>query len=75
MKTRCTLLAACMLCLGLAACGDSSLLTPEAPRFDGGSTAGSGNRTEAMPTATSTTETAAGGGIVERGGHTIGTGY
>ena len=73
MKTRCTLLAACMLCLGLAACGDSSLLTPESPRFNG-STAGSGNRTETTPTTTSTTETTVGGVLVERNGSTAGSG-
>lgn len=74
MKTRCTLLAACMLCLGLAACGDSSLLTPEGPRFDGGHTAGSGNRTDLTPTATSSTETLTDTLYVERGGHTAGSG-
>ena len=73
MKIRCTLLAACMLCLGMAACGDSSLLTPEGPRFDGGSTIGSGNRTETTPTPTSTMDTT----LVlpaERGGYGIGSG-
>ena len=73
MKTRCTLLAACMLCLGLAACGDSSLLAPEGPRFDGGYTIGGGNRadTTAVTPVTGTTAT---GTTAERGGYTIGGG-
>ncbi len=37
------LLAACMLSLGLAGCGDS-LVTPDRPSFDGGFTIGGGNR-------------------------------
>ena len=73
MKTRCTLLAACMLCLGLAACGDSSLITPVGPRFDGGSTIGSGNRTDTT-TVTAPTGTTVSGAPVERGGSTIGSG-
>ena len=74
MKIRCTLLAASMLCLGLAACGSSSPLAPEAPRFDGGHTAGSGNRAEETTTITSTTETTVDSMTVERGGHTAGSG-
>lgn len=72
MKTRCTLLAACMLCLGLAACGDSSLLTPEGPRFDGGHGFGSGNRADTTTTVTSSSDTTVVLGA-ERGGHTIGS--
>ncbi len=37
MKNRYTLLTAGVLCLGLSACGNSSLLAPESPSFDGGS--------------------------------------
>jgi hypothetical protein len=73
MKIRCTLLAACMLCLGLAACGDSSLLAPEGPRFDGGYTFGSGNRADTTTTTTPTTPTAT-GTSAERGGYTFGSG-
>lgn len=73
MKTRCTLLAACMLCLGLAACGDSSLLAPEAPRFNG-STIGSNNRSDTTPTATSASDTTVADFTAERGGHTLGSG-
>lgn len=75
MKNRCTLLAACMLCLGLAACGGSPLLAPEAPRFDGGFTAGSGNRAVDTMSVASPTETTDGGLITTRGGSTIGTGH
>ena len=73
MKTRCTLLAACMLCLSLAACGDSSLVNPEGPLFDGGFGFGSGNRTDPTPTATSVSDTT---GVLtaERGGHGFGSG-
>lgn len=74
MKTRCTLLAACMLCLGLAACGDSSLLTPEAPSFDGGFTFGSGNRADSTTTVTPPTGTTVTGTTAERGGFTFGSG-
>ena len=58
-----TFLASSLLCLGVSACGDASLLAPEGPRFDGGSTFGGGNRTESD---TSTT--------TERGGFTFGSG-
>ena len=63
-----------MLCLGLAACGDSSLLTPEAPRFDGGYTFGSGNRTGTTTTTTSATDTTVVNTNAERGGYTFGSG-
>jgi hypothetical protein len=68
MKTRYTLLAACTLCLGLAACGDSSLVAPESPRY-GGSTFGSGNRADSA-TVTTTSDGTTG----ERGGHGFGSG-
>lgn len=74
MKNRCTLLAACVLCLGLAACGSSTLLTPEGPRYDGGSTIGTGHRTGSTTTVTSSTETTADESTQERGGFTIGSG-
>ena len=73
MKSKCTLLAVSMLCLGLVACGDSSLVTPESPRFDGGSTFGGGNRTESTPTTTSFSDTTA-VLTAERGGHGFGSG-
>ena len=74
MKNWYALLAACMLCVGLAACGSSSLLAPEAPRFDGGSTIGSGNSTQDTTTVTSTTEPTVDDTTTERGGFTIGSG-
>jgi ABC-type glycerol-3-phosphate transport system substrate-binding protein len=68
------LLAASMLCLAAAACGSSSLVAPEDPRFDGGSTAGSGH-TESTLTVTTTSDTTLGSsGTVDRGGHTLGSG-
>jgi len=63
-----------MLCLGLAACGDSSLLMPEGPRFDGGFTAGSGNRSDSTPTTTSASDTTVTLNAAERGGFTAGSG-
>lgn len=74
MKNRCALLATCMLCLGLAACGSSSPLAPEAPRFDGGHTFGSGNRTQDTTTVTSTTEPTVDDTTEERGGLGFGSG-
>lgn len=74
MKNRCTLLAACMLCLGLAACGSSSLLTPEGPRYNGGFTIGSGNSTDSTTVVTSSTETTTEDTTAERGGFTAGSG-
>ncbi len=56
-------LASSLLCLGVSACGDASLLAPQAPRFDGGSTIGTGHRTESDTTA-----------ATERGIHTVGSG-
>jgi len=75
MKKWYGLLAASMLCLGVAACGSSSLVAPEAPRFDGGHTYGSGNGTGSTVTGTSTTGTTVGGVGGDRGGSTIGTGH
>lgn len=62
MKKLYVLVAACMLPLGLTACGGSSpaLTAPEGARFDGGHTAGSGNLSDS----TATTQ----------GGSTIGSG-
>ena len=75
MKDQLTLMAACVLCLGLAACGSSLPLAPEAPRFDGGHTLGSGNKYEDTATGTSTTETTVGDDTTEeRGGFTAGSG-
>ncbi|HEX7241179.1 MAG TPA: hypothetical protein VF263_12975 [Longimicrobiaceae bacterium] len=69
MKNRYTLLTAGVLCLGLAACGNSSLLAPTSPSFDGGHTLGSGNRADGA-TVTTTSD----GTTVERGGHGFGSG-
>lgn len=73
MKSKCTLLAVSMLCLGLAACSDSAPLTPEGPSFDGGYTIGGGNRADTTTVApvAGTTVT---GTSAERGGYTIGGG-
>ncbi len=68
MKTRYTLLAACTLCLGLAACGDTSLLAPASPSHNG-STIGSGNRADSA-TVTTTSDGTTG----ERGGLGFGSG-
>ena len=68
MKTRYTLLAACTLCLGLAACGDTFLVAPESPRY-GGSTLGTGHRADSA-TVTTTSDGTTG----ERGGLGFGSG-
>ena len=57
MKNRYTLLTASILYLGLSACGNSSLLAPESPSFDGGHTIGSGNRSDTTTVGTSSTRT------------------
>lgn len=75
MKKWYGLLAASVLCMGVAGCSDSSLVAPEAPRFDGGSTFGAGNRTDStfsVTAATDTTHTPS--ATAERGGHTAGSG-
>jgi hypothetical protein len=70
MKKWYGLLAASMLCLGVPACGNSSLVAPEAPRFNSGSTIGPD-----QPTQGSTPVPA--GGVsttADRGGYTFGSG-
>lgn len=52
--------------LGVGACGESPLAAPEGPRFDNGSTFGTGHRADS----TSVNTTSA-----ERNGSTFGTGY
>lgn len=79
MKNPRTLLAACILAAGLAACNNSgTLLAPEGPRYDGGShTVGTGSRfgSDSTSAVASATETTADNGSVGRGGsHTVGTG-
>jgi hypothetical protein len=75
MKKWYGLLAASMLCLGVAACGNSSLVAPEGPRFDGGYTAGSGNRTGSTLSVTAATDTTvAPSAAADRGGHGFGSG-
>ena len=69
MKKLRILLAASVL--GLGACGESTLLAPESPRFDNGSTFGTGHRT-GDGTSVNTT---AGTTSAERNGSTFGTGY
>lgn len=75
MKKWYGLLAASMLCLGVAACGSSSLVAPEGPRFDGGYTFGSGNRTGSSTAGTAATDTTVDpSATADRGGHTAGSG-
>jgi hypothetical protein len=76
MKRLRILLAASVF--GLGACGESSLLAPDSPRFDNGSTFGTGHRAGADPTPASgsTAGTTSGSGdSAERNGSTFGTGY
>lgn len=76
MKKRYTLLAACVLCAGLSACGPSSLLAPESPRYDGGSTFGTGHSTDSTTVVVSVEDvTTDDGTTAERGGFTAGTGH
>lgn len=75
MKKTYVLLVACTL--GVAACGDSSpvLTAPEGARFDGGSTMGTGNKSDTTSVSVSSTETTDGTSTTtERGGFTIGGG-
>jgi hypothetical protein len=75
MKKWYGVLAASMLCLGMAACGNSSVVAPEAPRFDAGHTYGSGNRTGSRVAGTIGTDTTlAPSATAERGGFTAGSG-
>lgn len=75
MKKWYGLLAASVLCIGVAACGDSALVAPEAPRFDGGYTFGSGNRSDSTFSVIAATDTTlAPRAAAERGGHTYGSG-
>jgi hypothetical protein len=69
-----TLFAAAAVCLGLAACADSSpaLTAPESARFSGGNGLGSGHRADST-TMVSTSDSDS--TTVERGGHTIGSGH
>lgn len=57
--------------LGLGACGESTLLAPEAPRFDNGSTFGTGYRSSDSTGVNTTAGTIS----AERNGSTFGTGY
>lgn len=72
MKTLRTILVACAFGTGLAACGDATrVVAPEAPRHDGGFTAGEGHRATSDTTSTDappTTDAERGGGF------TIGSG-
>lgn len=75
MKKWYGLLAASMLCLGAVACGSSSLVAPEAPRFDGGHTLGSGNRMGSTLVVNAASDTtSAPSTTAERGGFGIGSG-
>ena len=76
MKKLYTLLAACALSAGLSACGQSSVISPESPRYDGGSTFGTGHSTDSTAVVISATETTTEDGVTaERGGFTAGTGH
>ena len=73
------LLALSVLCLALAACEARDLTSPKRPNFDGGSTIGSGNRSDSISSgktaAASGAETTADGvSAATGGGSTIGSG-
>ncbi|MET0399233.1 MAG: hypothetical protein ABW277_20755 [Longimicrobiaceae bacterium] len=69
MKKLRILLAASVL--GLGACGESTLMAPEGPWFDNGSTFGTGHRSSDS----TSVNTTAGTTSAERNGSTFGTGY
>jgi len=78
MKTLRTLLAACVLSLGLAACGEPSpvLTAPDGARFDGGHTYGSGHHSDSTTISDASTATAdSDSTTTERGGSTFGSGH
>ena len=77
MKNLRTLLAACVLSLGLAACGESSsaLTAPGGARFDGGSTFGSGHRSDSTTVTGVSTTSNSDSTTTERGGYTAGSGH
>ncbi|HEX2092749.1 MAG TPA: hypothetical protein VHG28_10120 [Longimicrobiaceae bacterium] len=66
-----------VLALGLGACGETTLLSPDSPSYDGGPTIGTGHRSDSGNTTTSSTstETTSDGTSTERGGSTFGTGH
>ncbi len=71
-----TLLAAAVVCLGLAACGESSpaLTAPESARLSGGHGIGTGHRADS--TSTTMVSTAdSDSTTLERGGNGLGTGH
>lgn len=78
MKNLCVLLSACVLSVGITACGEPSptLTAPDAARFDGGYTFGGGNKSDSTTVATSSGETTtkSDSTTTERGGHTFGGG-
>jgi len=78
MKTLCALLSACVLCLGIAACGESSptITAPGRASFDGGHTFGGGSKSDSTTVVTSSGEmtTESDSTTTERGGHTAGSG-
>lgn len=75
MKIRPILLAASVLYLGLAACGDP-LLTPAGPAFDGGVGFGGGHRSDSTTvTTTSGDSVAEDGTVTAQGGVGFGGGH
>ena len=81
MQNRRILAAVAVLALGLGACGETPLASPESPSYDAGPTIGTGYRADTTsvgsttPSSTSSDPTILGDGSVERGGPTIGTGH
>jgi len=77
MKTLCVLLAACVLSVAVAACGESSpaITAPDGARFYGGHTAGSGNKSDSTTVASSSgATTESDSTITARGGSSFGGG-
>ncbi len=77
MKTLRTILVACAIGVGLAACGDATRIV--APGYDGGFTAGGGHRMMSSDTSTTAAPSPTGGTTGETpaergGGFTIGSG-
>jgi len=81
MQNRRILVAVAALALGLGACGETSLVSPEGPNYDGGPTIGTGHRADTTsvgsttPSNTTTDPTILDDGSTERAGPTFGTGH
>ena len=69
MKNLRFLASVLVLGLGLAACGDTTLVAPSSPRYDSGPTFGTGHRADSTSVITSSSESPA------LSGPTFGTGH